>query len=60
MSIIEEYTVVYDDTPRELGETVQRKIVDGWQPYGSPYFDKGTLDEFAKHCQAIVRYKRHC
>ena len=58
MNVVEKYAVVYGDDPNDLRDTVQRKIEGGWQPYGSPYYVRGTISDYAKHCQAVVKYAK--
>ncbi len=40
------------DEYQSLGELVDERITNGWQPWGSPFTHKSE-----KLCQAMVRYQ---
>ena len=55
-----DYHIVYDVSPEELGKSVAEYLQKGWQPHGSPFaftdiFQDGSqVQQFA---QAIVHEK---
>ena len=55
---IKQYATAYGNNPRELDEAVNKFIVTGWQPYGSPYAGDNPVKDAVEpklFAQAMVK-----
>ena len=49
------YDILTDEV-MDIEVSVNEAIADGWQPYGSPFWDGDSRDPYL--CQAVVKYAK--
>ncbi len=52
---ITEYQLLYCLTPEDLEDDVNKAIIEGMQPFGSPFQTNEEKDQY--YCQALVKYE---